>query len=525
LNGLSVETRRSARAREFERAQKRVARIVGKVRAAAELPDVDGEWLWPGRVPVGHVTAIVGPRGAAKSYLVAEIAARLSAGAAWPDGPPGPQPARQTLIVTAEDDPSHTIKPRLRACGADLQAVRVVDVRDEDGTADDLTYECVAALADAMPELKLIVIDPFADMLGTRNDRRRRAVDALLDQLAALAKRRRMAIVVVNATDRVSAGRTWQFGIDVVPFLDAGARAVWTLEPDPAESGRFLWLNARANLAGGPSCTGLAFTIDAQSGKVAWDPEPVDARPDELKPASHSHVSKTAQAAGWLSDCLADGPQPAAAVLRDAAVCGVARGALLEAKRRLGVISIKTPSVNGGWLWSLPAATDDDLVSPKQHLAALLRDRLLESAEADIANGAVVAPKYLQMMEAMRSRRPTTTIAGNPEPGTGATIEPQPTPMRRDAEPPGSRDPGESKDSKNPKSSKVIDENGRRPGPDTAVKDAERADVEERLGHGRNRDPAPMTRRAGSASDPVVSSLPGSLRVPPAATESPPPSP
>ena len=49
-----------------------------RVCRASEVPDLAGGWIWTGRLPTGHVTAIVGPRGAGKSYLIAEIAARIS---------------------------------------------------------------------------------------------------------------------------------------------------------------------------------------------------------------------------------------------------------------------------------------------------------------------------------------------------------------------------------------------------------------------------------------------------------------
>src|SRR5579864_8056112 len=38
------------------------------------------EWLWTGRIPLGHVTVVLGPRGTGKSMLAADIAARASAG-------------------------------------------------------------------------------------------------------------------------------------------------------------------------------------------------------------------------------------------------------------------------------------------------------------------------------------------------------------------------------------------------------------------------------------------------------------
>ena len=43
------------------------------------------KWLWPGRVPLGKVTLIVGDPGRGKSLLALDMAARVTRGAAWPD--------------------------------------------------------------------------------------------------------------------------------------------------------------------------------------------------------------------------------------------------------------------------------------------------------------------------------------------------------------------------------------------------------------------------------------------------------
>jgi hypothetical protein len=50
-------------------------------------------WLWPERVALGRITVLVGRPGAGKSFLALDLAARVTAGAPWPDGgcsPRGP---------------------------------------------------------------------------------------------------------------------------------------------------------------------------------------------------------------------------------------------------------------------------------------------------------------------------------------------------------------------------------------------------------------------------------------------------
>ncbi|MGQ0634922.1 MAG: AAA family ATPase [Planctomycetaceae bacterium] len=45
------------------------------------------EWLWPGRIPLGKFTLLVGDVGLGKSLLMLDVAARLSRGRGWPDAP------------------------------------------------------------------------------------------------------------------------------------------------------------------------------------------------------------------------------------------------------------------------------------------------------------------------------------------------------------------------------------------------------------------------------------------------------
>src|SRR5581483_10436504 len=83
----------------------------------------------------------------------------------------------------------------------------------------------------------------------------------------------------------------------------------------------------------------------------------------------------------------------AADVLRDAAIAGIARGALYEAKGRLGVVSVKQADCpNGGWEWSFPEPEAEEVSEEftrfARRLAAELRESVGGQAEADAGEGA-----------------------------------------------------------------------------------------------------------------------------------------
>jgi hypothetical protein len=56
-----------------------------KLLCAADYPAEGVEWLWPGRIPIGKVTLMVGDPGNGKSLVALDVAARVSRGRAWPE--------------------------------------------------------------------------------------------------------------------------------------------------------------------------------------------------------------------------------------------------------------------------------------------------------------------------------------------------------------------------------------------------------------------------------------------------------
>jgi putative DNA primase/helicase len=173
------------------------------------LADVQPEpitWLWPGRIAQGKVTLIAGDPGLGKSMLTVALAAHVSRGTPWPVDR-STCPLGDTIMVSAEDDPGDTIRPRLDAAGADVARVHVltmVSEPDRDGNPRERSFN----LAKDMPGLddllrqksdcKLITIDPVSAYLGGTDSHNNADVRALLTPLAAVASRHRVAIVAVT---------------------------------------------------------------------------------------------------------------------------------------------------------------------------------------------------------------------------------------------------------------------------------------------------------------------------------------
>jgi len=332
-----------------------------------DIEELSVRWLWPQRVALGRITMLVGRPGEGKSFLTTDMAARVTRGLPWPDGTACPQGS--VLLISAEDDPRDTIRPRLRAHGADLARVHLFSmVRRTD--AGGRPYETMFTLADvealdsamAMhPDCRLVVVDPIGSFLGGGTDAHRdNDVRSILVPVSVLAERYDAAVLVVAHRRKSPGANADDMALGSRAFTGV-ARAVWHLSRDPDNKSRRLLLSGKNNLAaeGG----GLAFTIAAEPGglpTIAWESTAIDMNADdamrrENNESSEDRITAVDEAARWLQSVLADGRVAATEIVERAARERISRTTLDRAKARLSI----RPQKEGGrrdaaWYWSLP---------------------------------------------------------------------------------------------------------------------------------------------------------------------------
>src|SRR6185503_8986177 len=137
----------------------------------ADVEAEDVEYVWRPRVPRGKVTIIAGDPGGGKTYVTSgDMAARISRGLAWPDG--GRAPLGSVLILTAEDGPADTLRPRLERCGGDPSRVHVLQGVRVDGDERHFSLEHdLMMLEAALVSTSAIAafVDPLSAYLGSKN--------------------------------------------------------------------------------------------------------------------------------------------------------------------------------------------------------------------------------------------------------------------------------------------------------------------------------------------------------------------
>jgi hypothetical protein len=347
---------------------------------ASDLTPEKLVWIWPGRIPEGKLVLLGGPPGLGKSQLTAFISAVVSNGSEWPCGEGRAQQGK-VIFMSAEDGIEDTIVPRLMAAGADLTRVRIVAAATKmDGTGRKTfslktDVDLLEELARQTGSVRVIIVDPISAYMGGADGNGNVETREVLEPLAEMANRLKIAVVAVTHLNKGGAGNQNALNrfAGSIAFV-AAARAAFAVIEDPDDGERRLLLQAKSNL--GKKCEGLAFRLeqrlvagDIVSSNIMFEGGYVSASIDEALNASESrggdrHTNKE-EAANFLRTVLAGGALPVLQIeseARDAGLLGPDRPisqnkAFRSAREELGIAPQRHggTAAKGQWVWGLPA--------------------------------------------------------------------------------------------------------------------------------------------------------------------------
>ena len=238
-------------------------------------------WLWRNRVPYGFLCTLAGDPDEGKSLITLYIAARVSRGEKLYDNTEDTA-AAEVLILSAEDDPESTLRPRLEAVGADLDKIHLFEsVQTRDGVGNtiaerlvqlDEDIQKIEKILDENPGIKLVIIDPISSFLGAASINREQEVRRVLQPLAKRARVSGLAVVMVAHFNKNSETRSAMDRVGGAKAIVGMGRSAWTCVREPEKEGkdgepmpisdpdRRLFLKLKGNLA--PSkIGGLVYTI------------------------------------------------------------------------------------------------------------------------------------------------------------------------------------------------------------------------------------------------------------------------
>jgi putative DNA primase/helicase len=329
------------------------------------MADVEPEavqWIWPGRIARGKLTLIAGDPGIGKSQITIDSAARITTSGTWPDG--GTAVIGSVVILSTEDSPKDTLRPRFEAVGADLQRVHVLKAVITD---DKLRTFSLQADLDALGEkvrtlgdVSLVIIDPITSYMGQIDSHRTTDVRAVLEPLAGFAEKFNVAVLAVSHPPKATQAKALHCITGSLAFVAAARLVFVAIEEPETGSGRRLLLAVKNNL--GALAAGLGFHLAQRivskgivASHIAWDSTPVTTTADQALAAAGAGT--TAQALGEATDFLLDelssGPRAVREIKTSAAEAGIAWRTVRRAQQKLGIKPHKA-GLNKGWQWSLP---------------------------------------------------------------------------------------------------------------------------------------------------------------------------
>jgi len=374
----------------FEEAQRAVSEQAQLGPVLRRFSDIEPEalrWLWPGRVPLGKLTLLIGDPGLGKSLVTIDIASRVTRGASFPDGAECER--GEVLFLSAEDDAADTIRPRLDGAGADVSRVHTLDavrVQLTDGKTSEKAFSLetdighLESALDRHPNIRLVVVDPLSAYLGGTDSHSNAEIRGLLSPLAAMAARRKVAVLCVTHL-RKSPGNAVHRAIGSIAFA-AAARAVWAVAPDPADVECRLLLAVKQNLSA--SAAGMAFRILAPGGtaRVEWEAGVVNLTANDVLGGVELQQGQSArsEAIEWLRDLLADGPVAQGTIRSEAESAGLSWATVRRAKDALGVVAKKS-TYHGGWEWRLENAQREDAQAIDSQMSTF--KQLIESSQVN----------------------------------------------------------------------------------------------------------------------------------------------
>ena len=331
------------------------------IRLADVMPE-DTRWLWPGRFALGKVSMISGDPGLGKSLITLDMAAHVSKGRSWPDGSECPKGA--VILISGEDDPADTIRPRLDAAGADVDCIHqltaVVRIDRKTSAEMETNFELfdLGPLDEAITrisDVRLVIIDPISAYLGGADSHNNSDVRSLLTPLAELARKHEIAIVCVNHLNKGQGAAIYRMSGSIA-FV-AAARAAFAVAKDKDDPKRRLMLPVKNNLALDQG--GLAYHVETTpSGApiIAWEADPViDVDIEQAMGAQRGETrqgGKLSDAAEWLRNILLDGPMEADQLEVEAKAAGISWATIRRAKNMAGADSRKR-GFDRGWEWYL----------------------------------------------------------------------------------------------------------------------------------------------------------------------------
>lgn len=321
------------------------------------------DWLLDCWVPRGSVTLLGGREGIGKSTIAVDWVAQATTGKLT--GTP-----MNVAYVVTEDSPEHTVVPRLKAAGADLDRVLFLAATVPDPDRPGITYESSLDLPGDYPILKkfiteqsigLVVLDAAKSVMSSKlkgNDDL--DIRRFLEPMHRVAQGTGCTFVcLVHFSAKKGSADTGNLIMGSSAWQQV-ARSVVAVAEDRDNSTVKVW-NSKANLAPrirtmeAQVVTAGITTDDGRAtevGRIEWIGECDEDGSALLNPESDGAGDDTDEVKMIVLDYLASngGSAPAGDVLKAANAAGLSSQTVKNKRRSIGV---STQKRGKEWVWSI----------------------------------------------------------------------------------------------------------------------------------------------------------------------------
>ena len=307
----------------------------------SEVQEQDVKWLWYPYIPSGKITIVEGDPGEGKTMFVLATAASMTNGK-LPFDEMTDKPPINVIYQTAEDGLADTVKPRLKALGADCGRISVID---ESFELLSLTDKRIG-MAIEQEEAKLLIIDPLQAYLGAEVDMHRaNEVRPVMRGIGDVAAETGCAVILIEHLNKQRGGKALYRGLGSVD-ISAAARSILLVGRPSAESDVRIVAQIKNNLAP----IGQMFGFRTADG-FQWLKEVSGTAEDIINNLSSDRAPKRGMAKDELVRLLTvNGEMPQKMIMEYFKEIGVSERTVKEAKATL---NIKSRRSEGVWYWSL----------------------------------------------------------------------------------------------------------------------------------------------------------------------------
>jgi len=312
------------------------------------------EWLWENYFPLGRLSMLSGDPNDGKTFFALDLSARITRGAAWPDGEKVGNPGA-VFYLTVEDQAADTLRPRIDSLGGDPSKITILKPESDDFIcfAEKDGLQSFENSIKGIKDLRLCVIDPILDFSGKVNPNAPEQVRGLLSPLSKIAERQNIALLLISHLNKAqSMSALYRTGGSTGAWLGK-CRAAFMIFRDQEDKHLRYFAPLKANLAPkDPDRWSFRIIEGRLEHKMITEDIEID---DYINPQLRAEARESTYAVNWLKEALDTGPVDSKDIREKAEEAGIPERTLYRAMRKLKI----NPKTEGFGkfktsIWSLP---------------------------------------------------------------------------------------------------------------------------------------------------------------------------